>query len=105
MSALGTEFKINVNAEPIEGFHMSDYDFECILYVYTNRSVTFRKGDSTVKKTDDDNYRVIVNSEDCIKLGRGEVKLRFIAHIPDADFKDGYRTEIVDGICTGETIT
>ncbi len=29
MSALGTELKINVHIEPIDGLHMIDYDFEC----------------------------------------------------------------------------
>ena len=39
MSALGTEFKINVHVEPIDGFHMADekVDFEC--YLYANKGV------------------------------------------------------------------
>lgn len=105
MSALGTEFKINVNVEPMDGFHMADYDFECMLYVYTNKGVVYKKGDESMKKTDDDNYRICATSEDSLKLGRGSVKLKFTAHIPDADYPDGYRTEIYDNICTGVVIT
>ena len=33
------EFKMNVHLEPMDGLHMSDYDFECAFYVYTNRKV------------------------------------------------------------------
>lgn len=105
MSALGAEFKVNVHVEPIDGFHMADYDFECQLYVNTNKAVTFSKGDESLKKTDDDNYRICVSSEDSLRIGRGSVKMRFTAHIPDADFLDGFRTEIEDGVCTGVTIT
>lgn len=106
MSALGTEFKINVSADPIDGIHMAEYDFECTLYVYSNKSVTYKKGDEKrIKETDRDNYRIIVPAEDSVKLGKGEVMLKFTAHIPDSDFEDGFRTEVVDRICTGETIT
>lgn len=38
MSDLG-EFKLNLHLDPIDGLHMSGYDFECALYVYTNRKV------------------------------------------------------------------
>ena len=51
MSALGTELKINVTNDPIDGFHMGDYDFECAFYVYTNRRVVKKK--SEMKKVDD----------------------------------------------------
>lgn len=105
MSALGAEFKINVHVEPIDGFHMSDYEFECMLYVYTNKGVVYKKNHESVKKTDDDNYRICVTSEDSFRLGRGNVKLKFTAHIPDSDYSDGYRTEILYNICTGVLIT
>lgn len=101
MSALGTEFKINVHAEPIDGLHMSGYDFEVALFVYTNRKVVFPK--ATMKKVDDDNYLVIVDSVNALKLGRGAVNMEFTAHIPDADFNDGLRTE-KSIVCTGVTI-
>lgn len=109
MSALGTEFKINVHMEPIDRFHMADekVDFDCYLYVYTNKGVLFKKGEQFVIQQDEspDDYRIIVTSDNSIKIGRGSVKLRFTAYIPDADYPDCKRTEIVDGICTGVTIT
>ena len=105
MSALGTEYKINVCVEPVDGSTMDDFDFECTLYVYKNNEVTFKKGDEAVKREDKNNYRICVSSQHAVKIGRGSVKMKFVAHIPDYDFFDGFRTEIVDNICTGVVIT
>lgn len=105
MSALGTEFKINVHVEPVDGSTMDDFDFECMLYVRGNKGVTFKKGDEAVKREDENNYIICVNSQDAVKIGRGNVKMKFVAHIPDSDFLDLRRTEIVDNICTGVMIT
>lgn len=100
MSALGTELKINVHAEPIDGMHMSEYDFECVLYVYTNRKVVIPK--SKMKKVDDDNYLMMVEQVDAIKIGKGRVNAEITAHIPDSDFSDGLRTEKLI-LCTDVT--
>lgn len=98
------EFKINVHVEPLDGYHMSDYDFEVELYVYSNKSVTLSKNDGLVVKVDEDNYKVCITSEATAKLGRGAVLMNFTAYIPDVDFPDGFRTERVEGICTSVTI-
>jgi len=50
MSALGSEYKINVHVEPVDGSTMDAFDFECMLYVYANKGVTFKKGDEAVKR-------------------------------------------------------
>ena len=91
MSALGTEFKLNLHLDPIDGLHMSGYDFECALYVYTNRKVVIPK--SRMKKVDDDNYIVVVNSIDAMRIGKGKINAEITAYIPDSDFDDGIRTE------------
>ena len=101
MSALGTEFKINVHVEPIDGLHMSGYDFECVFYVYTNKRVVIKK--SELKKVDDDNYLAMIDTAKGLMLGRGKVNLELTAYIPDGDFNDGVRTEKAI-ICTGVTI-
>lgn len=101
MSALGTEFKFNVHIEPIDGMHMSEYDFECAFYVYTNRKVVLTKAD--MRKVDDDNYIAIINNADAIRIGRGSVNLEVTAHIPDSDFTDELRTEKAV-VCTGVTV-
>ena len=101
MSALGTEFKINVHVEPIDGLHMSDYDFECEFFAYTNRGVKIPK--SRMRKVDDDNYLAMITTELGKTIGRGTLKLRLTAYIPDDDFEDGVRTEVAE-VCTGVTI-
>lgn len=103
MSALGTEIKINVHVEPIDGFHMADYDFKCQFYVYTNRFILLNKAD--MKEIDKDNYLAIITSDSALKIGRGVVKLKFTAYIPDADFPDGLRTEIAEVVCKDAVIT
>lgn len=99
MSSLGTEFKINVHVEPIDGLHMSDYDFTCRFYIYTNRNVEISK--SEMIRVDDDNYIACIDSN---KLGVGTIMMRIIVQIPDADFPDGLRTEI-ETISTGLVIS
>ena len=98
MSSLGTEFKINVHVEPIDGLHMDDYDFSCRFYVYTNRVVRIEKKDMI--QVDQDNYIACVDSS---KLGIGAVMMRITAFIPDVDFPDRLRTE-VETVSTGITI-
>lgn len=100
MSALGTEFKLNVHLEPLDGFHMSDYDFECALYVYTNRKVVIPK--SKMKRVDDDNYLLMVETADALRIGRGRINAEITAYIPDNDFSDGLRTEKLV-LCTDVT--
>ncbi|WP_296122606.1 hypothetical protein [uncultured Bacteroides sp.] len=89
MSSIGTELKINVHVEPIDGFHMSDYDFTCRFYIYANRYVEL--GKSEMIRMDDDNYIACIDSS---KLGTGNIMMRIMAYIPDADFSDGFRTEV-----------
>lgn len=100
MSALGTEFKLNVHLEPLDGLHMSDYNFEVALYVYTNRKVVFQK--SKLKKVDDDNYMLMVETADALRIGRGRINAEITAYIPDNDFSDGLRTEKLV-LCTDVT--
>lgn len=99
MSSLGTELKINVHVEPIDGLHMDDYDFSCRFYVYTNCYVELNKNDMI--RVDGDNYMACIDSS---KLGVGTIMMRIIAQIPDADFPDGLRTEI-ETISTGLVIS
>lgn len=89
MSTLGTELKINVHVDPIDGLHMSDYDFVCAFFTFKNRLVVIPK--SKMTRVDDDNYIAIV---DTARTGLGGLKLRFEADIPDTDCDDGIRKEI-----------
>lgn len=89
MSSIGTEIKINVHLDRLDGYRMSDIDFTCDFFIYTNRKITIKK--EAMVKVDDDNYVACVDST---KLGVGKIMCRVTAYIPDADFEDGLRTEI-----------
>lgn len=100
MSALGSEHKFNIHLNSIDGLHMSEYDFECAFYVYTNRKVVIPK--SKMRKVDDDNYIAVINTIDAMRIGRGKINAEITAYIPDGDFDDGLRTEKLI-LCTNVT--
>lgn len=99
MSSLGTELKINVHLDRMDGYKMSDIDFSCDFYVYTNRRITVKK--EAMVKVDDDNYVACFDSS---QLGVGKIMCRVTAFIPDADFEDVLRKE-VETVETNVTIT
>lgn len=101
MVILGTDIKINVHIEPIDGISMSDYDFECDFYVFPNRKITIPK--SKMKKLDEDNYLALITSEEAYTIGKGKVTMEITAYIPDTDFDDYIRTEKAK-VWTGVTI-
>lgn len=86
----GSEIKLNVGIEPIGGYHMEDFDFECEFYCFSNRRVTLGK-DSLIRQ-DEDNYLAVLDSK---SLGTGGLKCKITAHIPDGDCDDGLRTEVL----------
>jgi hypothetical protein len=88
--SLGTELKLNVNADLGNGLHLSDVDFTARFYSSFGKSITIDKKD--MKKLDDDNYIAVVDSK---KVGTGEYWMKLTAQIPDEDCEDGYRTEVV----------
>lgn len=95
---LGTELKVNVHIEPFDGLAMSIYKFSVDAFCSPSRAVHYDKSD--LIKADNDNYVVRI---DTAKMGIGNLKLRVIALIPDSDFDDDLRTEVVL-IDTGITI-
>lgn len=99
MSGIGTDIKINVHLDRLDGYRMSDIDFTCDFFIYTNRKITVKKEEMV--KVDDDNYIACFEST---KLGVGKIMCRVTACIPDADFEDGLRTEI-ETVDTNVTIT
>lgn len=87
---LGSELKFNVHIEPIGNVSMSDYDFMVELFTGKSRTVTIKKEDALF--VDKDNYKVKADTE---TLGIGRVIALVTCLIPDADFDDGVRTEIL----------
>jgi hypothetical protein len=105
MSALGTEYKYGIRMSPIGDIHLEECEFEVKTYIFSNKGVIFKKGDERhIKKIDADSYAVVVDKENALKIGKGVVVAEVTLHIPDADFDDGFRTEVIDGICTGIVI-
>ena len=95
----GSEVKINVHVEPIDGkVHLSECEFKCEFYVNANKSVTLEKKDMI--QVDDDNYIALV---DTAKTGYGKIKMMIECEVPDGDFPDHLRKE-VDTVCTDVTI-
>lgn len=98
MSNVGTEYKINIGMKPMGEIHLSDCNFSATFYVNSSKQLEIDK-DSMIK-VDDDNYIARVDST---KTGAGDLKAKVTVHLPDADFDDGFRTEVVT-IPTGITI-
>lgn len=82
----GTELKYLVTIES-PGFSMADDQFEITVKRGT-KELTFQKSDLVLR---DGNYYLCFDSSD---LGTGEVVAIATAHVPDADFQDGLRTEV-----------
>ena len=90
VSISGTEIKINVHIDPLGSLHMADYDFECKFYVFPKKSVIISKADMV--QVDEDNYLAMV---DTTGLGIGPLHLTLTAQIPDKDFDNTLRREVV----------
>ena len=80
--------------DTIDGYHMEDVDFTCSFYVSSmfsesKNAVTLEK--SQMIRVDADNYVAPLSSEG---IGRGNLIVKYVAEIPDADFESGYRNDI-----------
>ena len=85
----GSEIKIGINIQPLEGLRMSDYEFKCKFYTQSSDSIEVVKADMI--KIDDDNYVALVDTS---TMAKGKVRSTIYAYIPDLDFPDGVRTEV-----------
>lgn len=87
---IGTEAKLNISVEPMEGAVMDDYAFECEFYCLPNRRLVLDK--SQLVRVDENNYIAVVDTK---PLGVGMLKCKVTAYLPDADCGDGIRTEVI----------
>ena len=87
----GTEIKLNIHIDPINGVTMDEYDFEVELICgsFKRQSLIVKKEET--RRVDSDNYLVCVDTK---SMGVGRLICRVSAFLPDGDFKDGKRTEI-----------
>ena len=87
---IGTQLKLNIHIDPLGPLHMSDYDFECKFFVFQKKAITIAK--SEMLQIDQDNYAVLLDTG---SLGIGNLHITLTANIPDGDFKDVLRKEVV----------
>lgn len=88
---IGTEFKVLIEIEPVDEVHMADMEFTCQFYTRLDNSLTVTK--EQMIKVNDDSYIALV---DTTGMSAGALRNRMTVDIPDKDFADGYRREIVD---------
>lgn len=88
---IGTELKLNLYFEPLGNTKMRDYEFKVEAYCTTPEAgITLKQED--IKIIDDNNCNVLINTTE---VGIGTLKIKITADIPDLDFKDQERTEVV----------
>lgn len=87
---LGTELKLNININPIGDITMDDYEFIVEAYCFPKKVLTIHKEEAI--RVDENNYIIRV---DTLRVGPGNLKCKVTAYIPDGDFDDGLRTEVV----------
>ena len=88
---IGTELKLNLYFEPLGNTKMRDYDFKVEAYCTTSEEGITLNGDD-IKIIDDNNCNILINTTE---VGIGTLKIKITANIPDLDFKDQERTEVV----------
>jgi hypothetical protein len=94
---LGTELKLNIHIEPIDGLSMKMYDFEVEVYCNPKKIATAsKKGDALTnlvsRDDDDNNYIALIDTN---IIGVGKMMCKVTAYIKDNDFADNLRTEVV----------
>lgn len=80
MTNVGTQVKFSISLDLPGGLTMDDIRFTAEFYVYSNRVVKVDK--TGMRRLDAGNYVAVCDSAD---TGRGEIKLRITAYLPDGD--------------------
>jgi hypothetical protein len=88
---IGTEFKVLIEIEPVDDVRMADMEFTSQFYTRLSNPLTVTK--EQMIKVNDDSYIALV---DTTGMSAGTLRNRMTIDIPDKDFADGYRREIVD---------
>lgn len=84
---LGTDLKYKLEITS-PGFSMADDDFD--VYLRRGSQIVHIPKNEAIQ--DGDDWYICFNSE---ALGRGMVKAIIVAHVPDTDFEDGIRDEVM----------
>ena len=92
---LGEGRKAFLSIKTENGKTMDEYDFYVEVYCNPAEKVFISKSD--MKRLDEKSYQFTFNTRD---VGKGRLRYRIVAEIPDADFKDGL-SPAIDDIDTG----
>ena len=88
-SVVGTKAISCLHLNPIEDYHLSDLEWEVLVFIESKtKTYTVKKEDCL--KQDDDNYLIPVDSS---VLGAGEYWGTVTLKIPDGNLPDGIRIE------------
>jgi hypothetical protein len=87
----GTEVKLNISIDAIGELTMDDYDFEVTITAQWPKNKIVIKKDQAIR-IDENNYVITLDTTD---VGTGNVSCKIVAYLPDDDFEDGFRTEVV----------
>lgn len=87
----GTQKKLKLRIDPIGGHTLSSYDFTVEYFTSAMRVVKLTKEECL--KRDDNTYIIRV---DTALTGTGELKVNVVLFIPDSDFIEGVRKEVLD---------
>lgn len=98
-SGVGTAFKLNINMEPIDNYHMEDVEWEAKVFTELGKKSVSITKDNAIK-VNKDNYMIVVDSS---VLGAGNYYITLTAMIPDGDIPSGRRQEVKTAF-TGVTI-
>ena len=70
---IGSELKLNVNIDPINGKTMDQYNFECEFYCHPAKRI--KKTKEQMRKVDSSNYIALVDTQE-LGIGNYHVRLQ-----------------------------
>lgn len=89
-STIGTEFKIKVQMERIDGHSLSDLDFHVEVFTDRNKKRVVYEKEKCIM-LDEDSYAIPVDSQE---LGSGRYFISITVYIPDTHFPEGVRKDV-----------
>lgn len=88
-----SDLKLNINIPAKGGFNMDDCDFEIEVFCTKSKSVVRKKAEMIRHSADC--YVAMINTEEIIAGNGGELSVIITAYVPDTDFIDKLRTEVI----------
>lgn len=87
---LGGQYKLNVYVEPMGDVTLDNYDWSVELFVTPGKKQIVKKVEAI--RVDANNYVV---RHDTTLVGAGDLQVRVVADVPDGDFPNNVRREVL----------